>query len=123
MAYTGMKREPTHITAAQFVLMHEYCLTVGDIARTVQRSGYTPRDIRPVCEHPNHGHCGHREPSEEQLADINARLAGKEEEEVKKKAGFSYYCMKCESWHIDHPDDSNYETHFEHKRGRGRPQK
>lgn len=65
--------------------MHEYCLTQDDIdsQRRYQRKRdlqtgniYIPKNlVVPMCEHPEQGFCSHDQPTPEQLAAINARLA------------------------------------------------
>jgi hypothetical protein len=89
------KTEPkTFITAQEFLHRHELCVSNSDKQSALDRthndhvsyglgvphfmSGtmYSPKDLRGGCLHEDDGMCGHREPTEEELAKINAKLGG-----------------------------------------------
>ncbi len=91
---TKKVKPKTFITAQEFLRRHELCVSNGDKQSALDRthnnhvsyglgvphfmSGtmYTPKDLRGGCSHPEDGMCGHTEPTEDELAKINAKLGG-----------------------------------------------
>lgn len=83
---TGIEKELTKLTHAQFASRHEYCINVGDIAdyikyyvKRAEEQGttvYIPKDTKAVCNHPEDGICSHNPITDEQLAEVNTHLDG-----------------------------------------------
>lgn len=98
---TGVEKELTKLTHAQFNSRHEYCINVGDIAdyikyyvkRAEERgtTAYIPKDTKAVCNHPEDGICSHNPITDAQLTEVNARLSGEDSQDLeiqpKKKRG------------------------------------
>jgi hypothetical protein len=83
-------RTVTKITAAQFEEMHRFCVNPQDIALELRRSEqkalkegtefYQPKNLKAVCDYPNHGYCFHGQPDAEVLKKINDKLGFKYDE-------------------------------------------
>jgi hypothetical protein len=138
-------KERRPLTAQEVVDMHSYCITPGDVRRSTFGNLYIPKSLDPVCEHPEHGWCGHRSPSEVELLGINAHLTSNEDAEhyakpenrklvgtpVKRKLVHKpkrYFCQKCNLYHVEGDPNlplktvgTGYDKHIEFRRKRGRP--
>lgn len=117
-----MARERVKLTAEQVVQMHEYCITAADVRRSTSRNLYIPKSLEPVCEHPEHGWCAHRSPSEVELAGINAILSDVKDASKIPDTGIiaarvtapkraktpkvthktkRYFCLNCNLYHLE----------------------
>lgn len=118
---------------------HTYCISSGYIRHwlsTQKEDAYIPRDLHPVCNHPEDGWCATgMYPTDEELKEINLRLGGGEKPTEREKTVVvrkkrepkppepkKYFCLNCEDWHFE-DDHNGYTSHMKFKRGRGRPKK
>lgn len=97
-----MAKERRALTAQEVVDMHSYCITLADVKRSTSGNLYIPKSLDPVCEHPEHGWCGHRSPSDIELLGINAILndvkdAPKADAQVSAPKTFASLKQKIES--------------------------
>lgn len=135
------------ISASEFERFHEYCVSPSDVQAYInaanKKGWYIPKELKPVCNHPEMGMCFHGQPNQEQLKEINDKLTGvKNDPEIdreiadtriekiakeeapktsEKPAKTRYFCLSCSDWH--NIGDKNFETHKAHMRKRGRPKK